>query len=213
MWDFTENTISGDTTLYAKWEQYFLKYRTQVPPDAPVAVDTSDPCCGGTCIANERYGTGYYQLVFSTPPSFIQPYFFKDITRLTRIIQIPETITAIMAYAFEGCTSLSSVDFGNVNVIYHNAFYGCSSLSSIELVNVRNISDWAFHGCTSLSSITISNRIENIGYGVFGDCPAESIRYLGSKAGWNNVTKDSDWAKWSSITAIICNDGTINLTS
>ena len=64
-------------------------------------------------------------------------------------IVIPNSVTSIASYAFDGCTGLTSVTIGN---------------------SVTSIGWDAFRGCTGLTSITIPNSVTNIGHNVFRDC-------------------------------------------
>ena len=68
---------------------------------------------------------------------------------------IPNSVTEIGWRAFEGCTSLKSIDIpDSVTGISWNAFKGCTSLESITIPNsVTEIGEVAFEGCTSLKSI------------------------------------------------------------
>ena len=108
---------------------------------------------------------------------------------------IPNSVTSIRGWAFEGCTGLISVTIGNsvtrigesafynctgltsitipnsVTSIGTNAFYGCTNLTSITIPNsVTSIEPYAFYGCTGLTSITISNSITSIESGIFMYC-------------------------------------------
>uniref|UniRef100_UPI00402983D7 leucine-rich repeat domain-containing protein n=1 Tax=Candidatus Cryptobacteroides bacterium TaxID=3085639 RepID=UPI00402983D7 len=76
---------------------------------------------------------------------------------LCRNHNIPDSVTEIGENAFDGCTSLQSIDIPNsVTEIKASAFSGCTSLQSIEIPNsVTEIRAYAFYGCTSLQSIDI----------------------------------------------------------
>ena len=74
-------------------------------------------------------------------------------------------VTSIGRYAFERCTSLVSVTFGEnsqLTSIDGYAFNGCTSLTSITIPDsVTGIGGSAFHGCTSLVSIIVDSNNEN----------------------------------------------------
>ena len=76
-------------------------------------------------------------------------------TLVTELV-IPESVTEIKDYVFQGC-SVTQVTIGNsVTSIGDYAFCKCSGLTSITLPNsVTSIGDYVFYECPSLSSITI----------------------------------------------------------
>jgi len=91
-----------------------------------------------------------------------------DLTSIT----LPNNITSIGNYAFEACTSLTSITLPNsVTSIGNYAFMACGSLTSITIPNgVTSIGHGAFENCGSLTSITIPNSVTSIGYYAFEDC-------------------------------------------
>ena len=101
----------------------------------------------------------------------IGDYTFNGCSNLTSIT-IPDSVTEIGVWAFVGCNSLTSITIpDSVTSIGGYAFSGCSSLTSITIPNsVTSIEFSAFEGCSSLTSITIPNSVTSIGEAAFLDC-------------------------------------------
>ena len=101
----------------------------------------------------------------------VLPESFVSGSRVTNVT-IPNSVTSIGNYAFEGCSGLTSVTIGNsVTSIGNYAFEGCSGLTSIDIPNsVTAISSGAFSGCSGLTSVDIPNSVTSIGGGAFSGC-------------------------------------------
>ena len=104
-----------------------------------------------------------------------------SVSDYTGDIVIPKTVnyngktynvTRISSYAFQECSSLTSITIPNSVVsIGFKAFWGCSGLTSITIPNsVTTIGQSAFQWCYGLTSITISNSMTNIGSFAFSEC-------------------------------------------
>lgn len=95
-------------------------------------------------------------------------------------VSISDSVKTIGANAFETCTSLRSVQFGNgVTSIASYAFSGCTSLEQVELPNSLNtIGSYAFKGCDGLTEITIPASVTSIGYAAMSDCANLTTIYL-----------------------------------
>ena len=104
---------------------------------------------------------------------------------------IPNDITEIKSYAFNGCDGLTSVTIPNsVTLIGENAFYGCNGLTSVTIPNsVTLIGSDAFSGCDDLTSVTIPNSVTSIGSEAFAYCTG-----LTSVTIPNSVTSIGKWA-------------------
>ena len=91
-------------------------------------------------------------------------------------IEIPNSVTNISNIAFRDCSSLNSIEIPNsVTSIGVGAFDGCSSLKNIEISNsVTDIGARAFKKCSNLKSIKIPNNVTSIGYQLFYDCSSLS---------------------------------------
>ena len=106
----------------------------------------------------------------------IGSYAFEDCSSLTSV-EIPNSVTSIGDYAFYRCRSLTSATIGNsVTSIGNYAFSGCTSLTSVEIPNsVTSIGDYAFYGCYSFEVISIPNSVTIIGNYAFYGC---SLNYI-----------------------------------
>ena len=98
-------------------------------------------------------------------------YAFDGYKRLTSVT-IPEGVTSIGYGAFNYCSNLSSVTIPNsVKKIENYAFCGCESLTAIDLPESLNyIGESAFSSCSNLLSITIPGGVMSISEGAFDYC-------------------------------------------
>ena len=73
---------------------------------------------------------------------------------------IPNSVTSIGDYAFDGCHNLTSITIpDNAESIGDNAFWNCDKLTSITIPDsVTSIGDNAFTCCYSLTSITVDSN-------------------------------------------------------
>jgi len=101
---------------------------------------------------------------------------------------IPNSVTDIDYYAFQGCTGLTSITISNsITKIGERTFEWCTGLTSVTIPNsVTEIGSLAFSGCTGLTSVTIPNSVKSIGNGVFRNCTGltsvtigNSLAYIG----------------------------------
>ena len=111
-------------------------------------------------------------------------------------VTIGKDVTKIPAYlfssSFENATNITSVVFEDVSVckrIGKYAFEGCTSLTSIEIPNsVTSIGEYAFYGCTSLTSVEIPNSVTSIVEGAFYGCESIEAVYIADLGSWCNIS-------------------------
>ena len=119
-------------------------------------------------------------------------------------LTIPDSVTTIVNYAFNGCSSLTSVTIGDsVTTIGNKAFEGCtgklfvncnipsassslysafyrSKFTSVTIGDsVTTIGDYAFYDCDSLTSVTIPDSVTTIGVQAFGNCSSLTSATIG----------------------------------
>ena len=113
----------------------------------------------------------YFINSLSNPLHFAHHIYSDENTEIT-VLNIPNSITRICQYTFDGCTALTSITIpASVTDIEAGSFSECSSLTSITIPNsVINIGNSAFSGCSSLTSITIPNSVTSIGPYAFSRC-------------------------------------------
>ena len=100
--------------------------------------------------------------------------------KLVTNLVIPESVTSIKAYAFSGCSGLTSVTIPN---------------------SVTSIGDWAFSGCSGITNITIPESVTSIGASAFRGCAwLDKIYYQGTAEDWNKIDIRSDNDKLTSAT-------------
>ena len=65
-------------------------------------------------------------------------------------------------YAFQSCTSLTSVDIPNATSIGTHAFINCTSLTSVSFPNATSIGQNAFYNCSKLTTLYIGTETDTV---------------------------------------------------
>jgi hypothetical protein len=87
-------------------------------------------------------------------------------------VVIQDSVSAVGASAFTGCSSLTGVTVGNsVETVGEGAFAHCSGLTGVTIPHsVTAIGKRAFYACSSLTGATVGNSVETVGEEAFAHC-------------------------------------------
>lgn len=96
-------------------------------------------------------------------------------------VTLPDGLTEIGDYAFDGCTFLNSIEIPNsVTRIGKEAFRDCEDLETVKMSEgIKSIGEAAFKGCNRLVTITIPGG--TIDEDAFEDCKRLKTVILGDK--------------------------------
>ena len=131
------------------------------------------------------------------PPSYngkpvisIGSYAFNSCSSLSSVT-IPDSVTSIGRFAFGYCSGLTSVTIpDSVTSIGQDAFWGCSNLMSVAIPDsVTSIENMTFRNCGNLTSVIIGNKVSSIGRWAFRGC-----RNLTNVTIPDSVTQIGSWA-------------------
>ena len=96
-------------------------------------------------------------------------------------ITLPDNLTKIDGYAFEGCIALTSVAFPkSLTELGYSAFGYCDGLTSVTLPdNLTKMDGYVFDNCKNLIVVTLPQSLEEISSGAFHGC--ENLAYVVAK--------------------------------
>ena len=119
----------------------------------------------------------------------IDTWAFEGCIKLTKIV-IPGSVASIPDFVFEFCTGLTNVTLHDgITSIGKMAFYGCEKLSNIVFPDsITTIGERAFAGCDKLTRITIPYSVRTIGEEAFAGMDS-TADYQGFFDGRNNLER------------------------
>ena len=212
-----EEPVSVDPiedALFGVWNGHFY-YNVEAAIQKNIAATFND----GTELTWEELkleenGTKYGYTASAITDTSIGDTAFEGCTSLTSI-DIPDSVTSIGDWAFAYCEDLTSITIpDSITSIGAWAFSGCYSLTSVTIPDgVTSIGGNTFSNCTSLPSITIPDSVTAIGRAAFDSCNSlTTVNYTGTEEQWAAITFGDIWNYNVPATEVICSDGTVALS-
>ncbi len=132
------------------------------------AVYSNPLCCNGELYVNGKLAT---EITLPDTITSVRPYAFQGYELLTSVV-IPEGVTEICNGAFYECTNLTTVTLpDSITSIEGNAFNECSSLSEVVIPEgVTGIEFRTFFNCINLKTVILPDSITSIGDSAFYNC-------------------------------------------
>ena len=130
------------------------------------------------CSSNGDMPTRCLERVTIGDEVVVLPNYFVNSSKITTV-NIPQSVTTIGDWAFNGCSGLSSITIPeSVTRIGGNAFAGCENLTAVEIPDAVNyIGEQAFANDINLGSVTIGKSLTEIRYRVFECCNITNLTW------------------------------------
>lgn len=101
--------------------------------------------------------------------TYIGPYAFEGFKELEELV-IPDSVESVGKWrVFKDCSSLKSVKLpAHLKVITDSMFYGCTALENVQMPeDLEIIQNYAFHDCPNLTSIDLPDSVKSISDNAF----------------------------------------------
>ena len=117
----------------------------------------------------------------SNPLTYHSALYLKSGEKVTKLV-IPESITTIKPFAFQGAGGLTEVILHDkVKEVGKDAFSLCKELKSVTFgTGLKTIGEFTFFACSSLGDIVIQDNVVSIGKDAFSDCSSTKSIIMGS---------------------------------
>ena len=103
---------------------------------------------------------------------------FNNCKNITGDVHLPDSVRKIGAYAFKGCTGITSINLSNVTSVGVESFCNCSGLITItmpEYLEDPELPDSVFSGLSAMTSdLEIPEGVTSVGNGAFSSWGANA---------------------------------------
>ena len=191
-WDFSKDLTYSDISFTAQW----------IDASSIFSYATNDD---GTITVTEYRGSlkeiRIPEVMSGLTVTAIGNEVFKSFSGVgATVITVPETVSAIGASAFEGCSSVNVQILGEISVLGDRAFDGCIKLSKIKLSDkLTEIPFRAFAECSSLTEMSLPKNVKKINEDAFWGCSSIKTMVVLSPA---LSVDDSAFAGCDSLVAV-----------
>ncbi len=208
-------TGSGDMKAYSSskdfpWYEYRSNIRSVTIPEGLTSIHNSAfySCPNLTDVYYLGDLAGWCNIYFSeaySNPLIYADNLYIDGELVEGDIVIPDGVTSIPVYAFNGCSGITSIDLPDgLRTIGYSAFDSCTSLKSINIPDtVSVINEYTFYNCSKLENIDIPDRVYFIGEEAFSGCRSLANIEMGQNV---KTIDDFAFANCDSLTSIILPD-------
>lgn len=126
-------------------------------------------------------------------------------------VVIGNNIKVIGSYAFNNCSYLKAITWGEKVERIQNSAFSYSAITGLSLPDsVKGIGSQAFCYCRSLTSVSVGNGVQSIADNAFSWCfDLRNFSYRGTKEEWGKVIVTSWFAQETGFSYIYCSDGSI----
>ena len=106
-----------------------------------------------------------------------------------KTVKMPKTVTSLPWYCFDGCTSLTTVNFPGITSLPKYCFSGCTSLTTVSIPGIQTIGEGAFLNCSALTGELTIPKGASVAYRAFDGCSGITSIVLHS-----SMTSGADWS-------------------
>ena len=174
--EVTEVEIPEDVTSIGNYAFYNCEGMTSL--NIPVSVTSIGNSAFSGCTGLEKAEFASVEQICNidrgnnmSNPLYYAHHLYIDGEEITDVV-VPGTVETVKDWAFEGCTSFTSVKIEEgVKSLGTSAFYGNTALASVTLPNsLMTIGQYAFNTCTNLIEMTIPDGVTSIGNYAIQNC-------------------------------------------